>query len=372
MGASQNEDDRAGHGEDADHAGESRLGRQGRFVWPPARPGQTGPTARSTNRDGPRRADRVAGAWRSASLWRAIERDWLGLTRAPFIDRAREAAWRADLPGEYCWRCGQTAGDFESSAPPGVVELEREPGDGPARGAPGPHAGCPRCRRTRVNWRRVVRLGEYRGMLRDAIKEVKFTAWRRLGDELGRLLGVQVAEAMRGAGVDPARAIVLPVPTTFRRRMARGVDHSLVIARGVREVLGAAIDRGMTRRHGPSLVSLPIGRRRAAITGTMTLRPGVDWSGRVVLVVDDVMTTGATARECCRAVLEGHERARNAPEEASLRDGAGAAGNPTVPEMWVAVIGVTPRPERRQGGRAEAGESGAESRGEGERAERGA
>jgi len=43
---------------------------------------------------------------------------------------------------------------------------------------------CPACRGKRLPWARAVRLGEYDGLLRDAIHEVKFTRWRTLGSDL--------------------------------------------------------------------------------------------------------------------------------------------------------------------------------------------
>jgi predicted amidophosphoribosyltransferase len=165
----------------------------------------------------------------------------------------------------------------------------------------------------------VVRLGPYRGVLREAILETKGSAWRRQAHELGLDLARQVA-LVRG---DRA-LVVVPVATSFFRRMGRGMDHTLALARGVGAGLGAPVVRGLVRRHAPKQTGRSLRERGRNVAGTM--RPAGDalvrsaaGDGRVVLLIDDVMTSGATMREAVRAVRE------------VIGDG----------EVWVGVIAVT-------------------------------
>jgi predicted amidophosphoribosyltransferase len=164
-------------------------------------------------------------------------------------------------------------------------------------------------------------VGEYRGLLRDVVHEVKFTAWRRLGTDAGRMLGVQLVALLEGVARD--KLVLIPVPSTLRRRMARGIDHSLVLARGVREVTGGRIVRALARSHRPSQVGLPVTQRRRNVAGTMRVRGGADLGGCTVVVIDDVRTTGATMMEACKA----------------LTRGSGERGNRPV-QVWAAVLGV--------------------------------
>jgi predicted amidophosphoribosyltransferase len=166
---------------------------------------------------------------RPRSLFRSIEETWLGLTTPPLEDRLAAAGWTPDASEAYCDRCGSTVGPHEADV-----------------------AGCPACRERKLPWERMVRLGEYRGVLRDVIHEVKFTRWRRLGDQVGRLLGGSVGAAIAEAGMDTARTALVPVPSSFRRRMARGIDHALVICRGIAAETGLEIQPILSRRHGPS------------------------------------------------------------------------------------------------------------------------
>lgn len=173
-----------------------------------------------------------------------------------------------------------------------------------------------------------MRLGEYDGLLRRVICETKFTAWRRLGREVGRLLGAKLAEALEGAGVEASRAVIVPVPTTFWRRMQRGLDHTWCIARGVRDVTGVEIARGLARRHRVPQASLPRSARGANVRGSMQSRE-LDLSGKTVIVLDDVRTTGATMLEACRALQRGMKERR--PER-----------------VWAGVVAVTPDSRRRR------------------------
>src|SRR5262245_36100022 len=245
-----------------------------------------------------------------ADWWLNVETVWLGLSAPPLAVRAAQAGWAPDASAAFCPRCATSVGRHEA-------------GDD----------GCPECRGKRLAWDRALRLGEYTGLLRDTIHEVKFTAWRRLGRELGRLLGRSLARELDAAGVEADRLVLVPVPTTFWRRVSRGVDHTLAICRGVRDITGGRIVHALGRHHRPSQLSIPVSRRRANVVGTMWPRRGLNLDGRVVVVIDDVRTTGATMTEACRAV------AKALPPRAERGDGTA---------IWSAVLGVTTDGRRNQ------------------------
>ncbi|TVS06131.1 MAG: ComF family protein [Phycisphaerales bacterium] len=251
----------------------------GKFVWPPGPPDlDAGPPVLMGETP-------ARGRARAAAI--EVERVWLGLTRPPMADRMLEAGWLPDSPDQYCPRCGEDAGPFEAD-----------------------FDGCPACRSKRLAWDVAVRLGCYDGLLREMILEFKHGPWRRLGQDLGRLLGLAVADRLRLMRIDPARVIVTPVPTTTRRRLSRGVDHTLVLAREVSRATGCRLVRAVGRQHGPPQSRLPMSARKGNVAGVFRARRAAARLGpeRVVVVVDDVRTTGATMTGVCRT-LGGGRRA---------------------------------------------------------------
>lgn len=270
------------------------VDRRGVDSGAPKRPGEAAPSGSSLDVSLP-----------EPSWWGQIERAWLGLTRPPLAERAALCGWRASAPGEACERCGTSVGAFEADA-----------------------SGCPACRDRRLPWDRFVRLGEYDGLLKRVVCETKFSAWRRLGRDIGRLLGATLADTMARANVLASDAIIVPVPMTFWRRVARGIDHTWCIARGVRDVTGVRIVRALHRRNTPPQASLPRTKRAANVRGTMHPR-GLDLSGKTVIVLDDVRTTGATMLEACRALQRGEKATRPSA-------------------VWALVAAVTPDARRRE------------------------
>lgn len=241
-----------------------------------------------------------------------IETVWLGQTRAPFAERAREDGWVPDGAGAYCPRCGVSCGSHEALDPD-------ELGDG----VPVDDAGCPSCRGRRLSWHRLIRLGEYNGLLREVILETKFSRWRRLGYDVGRVLGEQFKPYLQRERIDPERAVLVPVPTPFWRRLWRGIDHTLALCRGVRDASGVGIRPLLRRRGGPSQVSVMPSQRLHNVRGTMrSKRQAGAVDGLQIIVIDDVKTTGATLTEACRA----------------LRAGWGAGGDAV--RIWAAVVAV--------------------------------
>src|SRR5690606_29297411 len=193
------------------------------FAWPP-RPVDEAPPeleARPLPWDPPRRA-------RLIDLALELEATWLGVARAP-MRALRESGWQPDGPLAYCPRCGGDVGPYEA--------------DG---------VGCSFCRGRRWRWERLIRLGRYEGELREAITAMKFQAWRRVGRELGELLGASIAERISTLRVDAQQVVIAPVPMTAARRMARGIDHTMTLARAAGEVSGVPVARLLRKSARPA------------------------------------------------------------------------------------------------------------------------
>jgi ComF family protein len=136
------------------------------------------------------------------------------------------------------------------------------------------------------------------------VAALKFHGALDLCDGLAQLL----AEAVRHSAV-PLPPLVLPVPLGVDRQTERGMNQAWELARRVAAQLQLRSHGGLlTRRvETPHLAELPRDERARAIRGAFVLAPGATASlrGQHLALVDDVMTTGATAAEAARSLRGG-------------------------------------------------------------------
>jgi ComF family protein len=138
----------------------------------------------------------------------------------------------------------------------------------------------------------------YEGPAKNAIHRLKFSGWRTVAGAL--------AAAM--AATSPAEAdIVTWVPLARRRRAERGYDQAQALAHALAPLLGLP-DRALLRRKASTGAQArrPGTERRSAMAGAFAAVSRV--TPRRVLLVDDVLTTGATAADCARALVEAGAR----------------------------------------------------------------
>ena len=136
------------------------------------------------------------------------------------------------------------------------------------------------------------------------VSALKFHAALDLCDGLAQLL----ADAVRHSAA-PLPQLVLPVPLGADRQAERGMNQAWELARRVAARLQLRSHAGllMRRVETPHLAELPRGERARAIRGAFALAPGATalLRGQHLALVDDVMTTGATAAEAARTLLGG-------------------------------------------------------------------
>lgn len=145
-------------------------------------------------------------------------------------------------------------------------------------------------------WARTI--GPYEGTLRRAVQALKYEGERALARPLGRLLAAALGDVPSAE-----LATVTCVPPDPRRLRERGYHPAELLAREVAATLGIRFRPLLAkRRPTPPQVGRPRAEREKAMTGLFSAR--VRGEGEAVLVVDDVITTGATASEAARALGE--------------------------------------------------------------------
>lgn len=173
-------------------------------------------------------------------------------------------------------------------------------------GEPGrfPEDGCPRCRARPPPFARAFAPFEHDGAMARAIHRLKYEDRPDLARPLGRLLASaaeRVLAAMPGA--------LVPVPLHESRFRERKFDQAALLAVAVAEVVQRPVeDTWLSRtRATPRQVGLSEAQREDNVSGAFAAAPAV--RAQSVVLVDDVFTTGATAREAARALtLAGAER----------------------------------------------------------------
>ena len=174
----------------------------------------------------------------------------------------------------------------------------------------GPHldlqGGCVRCRSERFGFDQAMRMGPYlRGpeaenLLRAVILRMKSKGGQGLADVIGRLW----ARTLRPRLAQHHPEVVVPVPLHWQRRWSRGFNQSEALARALAGELKIACRPWALRRTRATplqTLSTPA-QRRENVRGAFAARGVSGIAGKTVVLVDDVMTTGATASEAARAL----------------------------------------------------------------------
>lgn len=167
----------------------------------------------------------------------------------------------------------------------------------------GPHAdhkrGCRRCRGRHALLDGTAAVARYRGGARSLVKSLKFRGETELAEPMAGLM----AERFAAASIGPVDVIV-PVVLHVSRRRERGFDQSLLLGRGLSRRLGVPLGPNLLERRRDTRPQARLRRdeRLRNMEGAFRADAGV--SGRRLLLVDDVTTTGATLRECARICRE--------------------------------------------------------------------
>jgi ComF family protein len=160
---------------------------------------------------------------------------------------------------------------------------------------------CGRCRRGLTPLSASLSLGAYDGPLRAAIHELKYHGRRRVAARLAE----RIAAAPVASVLLTPDTVLVPVPLYPRRRRERGFNQAELIALelGRRLALPVRAQCLVRRLDTPSQTGLTAKERRSNVKDAFAVVRRAQVAGRVVVLVDDVVTTGATLRACARVLL---------------------------------------------------------------------
>lgn len=204
------------------------------------------------------------------TLFKSITQGLLPEVEGVGIGTPSAIEWTRDDSSEYCHRCGVSMGF-------GAITED----------------GCSQCLNNRFPWDTVYRLGGYEEPLSDWVVQYKFWKIWRWGDWFGE----QLAHAITPYG----KSVVVPIPLHWTRQVSRGFDQAAIIGRRIAKCNNIRYAKLLKRvkRTAPQ-TSLGSKALREANVRRAFKGKQVNLSGWTVYLVDDVKTTGSTAKQCAR------------------------------------------------------------------------
>jgi len=160
---------------------------------------------------------------------------------------------------------------------------------------------CPACIDLKPDWQRGYTLLRYAGPAEALVRRIKFHGERCLLEGVGELLRTRpdAMEMLRGA-------IVVPVPLYSGRERGRGFNQSEWLAKVFAEEAGASCQNLLRRvRDTGTQTALSREQRQKNVRGAFAAARGARiYAGQKYVIVDDVITTGATLNACAAALAK--------------------------------------------------------------------
>ena len=184
------------------------------------------------------------------------------------------------------------------------------PGDGsfcpkcalPYPDLPNPTGDCADCRENKPHFDAARTLGVYGAAIRQAVLRVKHSAFEPLAMQLGKLL----ADRLQSDLFSPPPEVVAPVPMHWLKRLWRGTSAAELIAQAAARELGLPCIPDLVRclKFRAKQSHLTANQRWDNVRGAYAVGWGFDLRGAKILLVDDVITTGATCSAIARELKQ--------------------------------------------------------------------
>jgi ComF family protein len=134
------------------------------------------------------------------------------------------------------------------------------------------------------------------------IHALKYSGRFAIGTYLGEQLGKTLLEQIAGWQID----LTIPIPLHQLKKAERGYNQSFYIAKGVSKTLSIPVKQGIVKRKKftQSQTTMNLKEREENMRGAFKIKKFKELPGKNILLIDDVITTGATISECGRILLE--------------------------------------------------------------------
>lgn len=137
---------------------------------------------------------------------------------------------------------------------------------------------------------------------RRILHQLKYGGRKELGATMGRFMAAELSATDFFEDID----VIIPVPLHPRKRRARGYNQSEWIARGVSQVIGIPVDVSsvVREKHTDTQTRKSAYERWENVDGIFRLHYPERFTGKHVLIIDDVLTTGSTTTACADVFCE--------------------------------------------------------------------
>lgn len=141
-----------------------------------------------------------------------------------------------------------------------------------------------------------------RGKVQRLMHELKYQG----NTKVGELMGIELGKEIDKAGIMDKVDVVIPVPLHKKKLKQRGYNQSEFIAIGVAKALECEMDTDLLKRmeHSESQTKKSKYERWENVGEAFTLTDANQYTNKHILLVDDVVTTGATLEACCKKLEE--------------------------------------------------------------------
>ncbi|MCF6228956.1 MAG: hypothetical protein L3J82_09935, partial [Planctomycetes bacterium] len=155
--------------------------------------------------------------------------------------------------------------------------------------------------------KQMISVGQYEWPLEDICKALKFGGERRAAEAVALMLTQLLFERDVVGKID----VVIPVPLHILRHFRRGYNQAEEIASRVAKIIDKPITTQILQRPDPTKRQARLSRaqRKSNVKGAFSVRDGVSLKGQVVLLIDDIMTTGATFGAAAKALKKAGAKA---------------------------------------------------------------
>ncbi len=138
--------------------------------------------------------------------------------------------------------------------------------------------------------------------LQHIIHSLKYNQRFLVGKFLGKKLGDSIKSTLKEWSINT----IVPVPLHHLKKAERGYNQSFYIAKGISEITGLPINDKVIKRkrYTQSQTTMNLKERQANIGNAFKINNKNKLSGKNILIVDDVITTGATTSECGKVILD--------------------------------------------------------------------